>query len=510
MRRLVGIITLSGLLMQCKHVDQKSEPKANPVDRKLIGQGQPYAGQPSIDKEALANSMRYRREKAWDIVASVLREVPIAQGQGLGGFQPLGAKSLPLWQTWYDQAEFREVFKSLYGASGSDSRRQSRDFCPDALATALKKHAEKNLHIRYRGDRFENRLQQFNNVEQIRGISGRGITLFSPAIILHYMMNYQIAGRCRQERSKYMRETAPPSPENFAPCLKAEFPSRNSWPKQLATLDFSHCASQDMTLPDLSQRLQEEGGVAAAIKTSWTRVSPGQDVSHFNFDPESIEKAFEAGEWKPTGASPTVDLQPDQIYTIETIPDSAEDPRLRYQLTAMHIITKDVRDWMWISLIWSPDPQSNLGADRPPYLAQLKPWDNYKMCVTSGFDENDPNPGQSFQGDLPDLAASLNKIHSLAGPHTFCSNPFIERGKGNGRTNCIGCHQHARTGVGQDEIYLDAPNIPGNEERRKTYPHGSRSKLRQNFPSDYLWSFFEDDILDIVESYKLQDAELEK
>lgn len=90
--------------------------------------------------------------------------------------------------------------------------------------------------------------------------------------------------------------------------------------------------------------------MAAAIKTSWTRVGPGQDVSHFNFDPESIEKAFEAGEWKPTGATPTADLQPNQIYTIETIPDSAEDPRLRYQLTAMHIITKDVRDWMWISL----------------------------------------------------------------------------------------------------------------------------------------------------------------
>jgi hypothetical protein len=507
MRAIAGVITLSLVLANCKHVDQKSLPKVNPVDRKVIGQGQPYSGLRGLDAKALASSMRYRREQAWNIVAAVLREVPIAQGQGLEGFQPVGEKSLPLWQTWYDQAEFREVFKALYGSSGPASRRQSQDFCPDALATALKTHAEKNLHVRIRGDRFENRLKQFKNVDQIRGISGRGITFFSPGILLHYLMNYQIVSRCRQERGLYTRETPPPSEDNFAPCLKAEFPSLNSWSKHVSALDFSHCKSQGLSASDLSQRLEEEGGVAAAIKTSWTRVSPGQDISHFNFDTASIEKAFAAGEWKPNGVSASVDLQPEQIYTIETIPDSAEDPRIRYQLTAMHIMTKDVRDWMWISLIWSPEPDTDLGADRPSYLSQLKPWNNYKMCVTSGFNENDPNPGEGFQGDIPDLAASLNKIHSLTGPHTFCSNPFIERGKGNGRTNCIGCHQHARTGVGQDEIYLDDQDVPGNEERRRKYPNSARSKLRSNFPSDYLWSFFEDDIIDIVESYKLQDSE---
>ena len=60
------------------------------------------------------------------------------------------------------------------------------------------------------------------------------------------------------------------------------------------------------------------------------------------------------------------------------------------------------------------------------------------------------------------------------GAPTWCSNPYLEEGKGNAATNCIGCHQHGGTALAPELILSDEP------------AHGT-TRTRNNFFTDYLW-----------------------
>ena len=93
------------------------------------------------------------------------------------------------------------------------------------------------------------------------------------------------------------------------------------------------------------------------------------------------------------------------------------------------------------------------------------------MCVATSFKES-----ASLTGLPASLVAALAQMHASPGP-SFCSNPFIEQGVGNARTNCIGCHQHGGTNLETEQILADEARFPGN----------SRWQTRNNFPADYTW-----------------------
>jgi hypothetical protein len=143
------------------------------------------------------------------------------------------------------------------------------------------------------------------------------------------------------------------------------------------------------------------------------------------------------------------------------------------RLAGLHIATKELRDWMWITLFWSDTPGADFGADRPADLTG--PFGSYKMCTVVAYDEEDP-------GEITPSAdrASLEAAHAATrdfGPRTWCSNPYLEHGRGNAKTNCIGCHQHGGTRHTSSTV-LEGP---------MAFPDGSRAKSRSNFPADYLF-----------------------
>ena len=114
-----------------------------------------------------------------------------------------------------------------------------------------------------------------------------------------------------------------------------------------------------------------------------------------------------------------------------------------FRMPALHIMTKELDHWLWITLWWSPQPDTDFGADRPAAIASLPgPWKNYKMCVASSYLEGDPDPRGGQPGSLGDALAAVN---GGVGAPTWCSNPYLELGAGNAQTNCIGCHQHGGT-----------------------------------------------------------------
>src|SRR5690606_23299611 len=164
---------------------------------------------------------------------------------------------------------------------------------------------------------------------------------------------------------------------------------------------------------------------------------------------------------------------PDDIYTLRLASGNT------YRLAGLHIMTKELDHWLWITLWWSPAPHDDFGADRPAAIEALGgPWRNYKMCVVTAFEERDPDPWGGFAHTAPSLGRALAAVHGGAGAPSWCSNPYLERGAGNAATNCIGCHQHGGTGLRSEEILSDAARFPA---------HG-RTVLRNNFPADYSWA----------------------
>jgi hypothetical protein len=148
----------------------------------------------------------------------------------------------------------------------------------------------------------------------------------------------------------------------------------------------------------------------------------------------------------------------------------------RFRMPALHLVTKELRDWLWITIWWSDKPDEDFGADRPEEIKKLGgPWGHYKMNVAVAFEEKDPDPKGGFTGSLGDaLAATYGGV----GKPSWASNPYLEKGAPNAQTNCIGCHQHAGT-LENSESILGAPD---------KFPAASRTKVRKNFPTDYTWA----------------------
>ena len=149
-----------------------------------------------------------------------------------------------------------------------------------------------------------------------------------------------------------------------------------------------------------------------------------------------------------------------------------------FRLAAMHIRTREVDRWLNITLWWSPTPDTDFGADRPAAVRALGgPWSSYKMCVATDYDEHDPDPTGGFSQSAPSLGAALRAVHEGSGSPSWCSNPYIDAGPGLVRSNCVGCHQHAMTGLRGGESANDARRFPGN----------GRLQVRDNYPSDQFW-----------------------
>jgi hypothetical protein len=202
------------------------------------------------------------------------------------------------------------------------------------------------------------------------------------------------------------------------------------------------------------------------VKADWRRYFTGELLPAFDTGAARMKSRL-GGEatWVSDGVA---DPQPASIYTV-TLPANGQ----RFRMPALHIMTKELDHWMWITLWWSPSPDTDFGADRPASIAGLAgPWKNYKMCVVTSYVERDADPRGGQAGSLGDAIAA---VHGGVGAPSWCSNPYLELGPHNAGTNCIGCHQHGGTEMDIQAI-LDEQ------------PHYGSSRVRNNFFTDYLWA----------------------
>jgi hypothetical protein len=412
------------------------EGELRPLERKAIGKAVDYPADGTLRAklETLESSQKDRRAAAWKAVGRVLTPVKIAATVPNGG-QPA---TVPMFRTWYGRDDFERMFGKMYADRTADDRKARRPFTAadakrafDFNATSLGSSSDKD---------YFDRIQQVGEDTSVQGLGGNHRVAYSPAVFSHLFADYGALTACLPKLDTIKPDDEPVSKTNFAPCFTSEFPED-----------------------------------AALVKMSWHRANFGSErlpMPTYETDAQTIAAKMsgesEQGAWgRGVGSA---DPDESSIYTVNMSDGT------RFRMPAMHLVTKELREWLWITIWWSDKPNEDFGADRPEAITSLGgPWANYKMSVTVSYEEKDPDPRGGFDGSLGDALAAA---YTGVGKPSWASNPYLEKGAPNAQSNCIGCHQHAGTSESTESILADPAKFPA----------ASRTKLRKNFPADYLWA----------------------
>ena len=413
------------------------------VDRSLVGSPARYVADPALParEPELVRSLRARRAAAWEIAARVLAPVSLPAGLGAPDAE------LRTWQTWHNEDDLTRIFRRLYAGLSPEERATRAPFSGDAIAEAWSWNDGAVADFdAWSAERLAAYRSAIDSSAEVAGVGGIARVAHAPATSLHWLESYGEVLACR-------RSDLPPEPD--AP--------------PAATDAGSGCSATPPLMPACLAGQFAPSSVL--VKASWARLDAGAPVYAFDTSAASLADKLSASsgfDWGPGDRA--VSPGEDEMYTLQ-LPNGN-----RFGLTGLHIMSKELEHWVWVTLWWSDAPDEDFGADRPDEIGA--PFDHYKLCSVVWFDEGDDTPGGGFASDAPSLAAALASTGSGPGAPTWCSNPYIERGAGNAATNCIGCHQHAGTTLSTEEV-LAAHDPASGTGRRQS---------RSSFPADYVFA----------------------
>jgi len=443
MRRLLGLLAIGGVaaVAACSNGEEaaSSEDDIRTVERVIVGAAKPYSPDRTLDSkiDSLDKSQKARREAAWKAIAKVLKDKRLAEDDtGLAEGQ---RATIPAFRTWYQRDDMERMFGKLYEGLGKDARKARKTPTNAQIDSVMDWNATDRGSW---GDTdFESRLKAIDTSAALQGLGGNARVSYSTGMVRHMMKNWSSLTKCSLGFTD-KPDAEPAKADNFAPCLDNEFPKD-----------------------------------AAVIKAAWLRSDFGMKVPVRPTDAASLKARFggtvDEGGWGKGDPANEIAPTEDQIYTVKMTDGSS------FRMPALHLVTKELREWLWITIWYSPEPDTDFGADRPASIARLGgPWKNYKMCVVTGYEEKDPNPTGGFPTGKGSLGDALAATYQGVGAPTWCSNQYIERGTHNAQTNCIGCHQHAGTGLKSEAVLGD----------NATFPEFGRTKIRKNFPADYAFA----------------------
>jgi hypothetical protein len=513
----------------CQGVESQAM-SASAEGRWLLGLASRYPADTALAGRAdeLHRSQRARRAAAWEAVARTLAPVPLAH-------PPSAAEAtVPRFQTWYDRVDVARTFQRLYGGLDRAGREARARFGDAALDEAFGFNVGFVTTLpEWPAERLAAYAASLDSAPAVAGVSGVLRIALSPDTVRHLVSSYPEVLRCLADGAPPAFVDGAAAPQQVArepvalpPCgartLGPYFvASGGSLTARLAdAAEGAELRVLDGVTSDAAARctapaaagctVQGPGlfmvrvaarGAAVGAMLDVRYAPPAADVAgclHGVFPPSAATVALE---WRRTDLGmplPTYDtsaaglarrLAPggdpswgDGDGTAEPGADSAYAMRLTagssFRLAGMHIRTRELDHWMNITLWWSPTPDQDFGADRPASVRALGgPWSSYKMCVATDFDELDPDPAGGFDRDAPSLGAALRTVHEGRGGPSWCSNPYIDAGPGLVRSNCVGCHQHALSGVRPADVQTDPVHYPAN----------GRARVRNNAPADGFW-----------------------
>ncbi len=442
---LLGVLGVAaGCALNETEEASEGESEIRELERRAVGPARAYPAErlTDADAERYATSKKARRELGWHVLAKALQPVKIAAQRDQAETnaeptptKPAAERTIPLFRTWFGGDEIDRMFAKMYGDLGKE-RRVSRDIPTESEVNALFDWNAKSLGPNSEAEYFA-RLAQIVDQQGVDGLGGNGRVAYSPGYVKQYLTDYPTIADCKVDELAV--DTLPKSEEtNFTNCFSREFDAD-----------------------------------AAVIKASWRRNDamvtgglPAVDTGATALA-KRMTGELDNGGWSLKGV-PLKKAGPEDAYSV-TLSDQTG-----YSLVGLHIMTKELRHWVWVTVWWSDKPDEDFGQDRPEEIKALgAPWSNYKMCVVTDFEEKDSDPRGGFEGSLGDALAAVH------GKTTWCSNGFIEKGEHNAQTNCIGCHQHAG----------DINALGGVLTDETKFPYSGRSQVRKGFPADYSWAF---------------------
>ncbi len=413
----------------CQASHSNSHIKADAIGRRLLGPAIPYNSQnlSPEQKEITKQSIAATRRLAWQVFSQVVERTDVAVAKPDGSTSTV---SVPRLFTYYGSDDVQRLMRSNFASTdqavlkaGTELPEETFQKSQSQLQTELDRLP---LPLQKKWQRYITEHPTLSDSDLI-GVSGMNRTLYSPDLISAMIRRYAALQDCFPAEKK-------PLPQNeFIPCWQAPLPASS-----------------------------------VMIKTAW--MNSRSTFESFTTDADSLQKLFVQADssWAQHGqAIPT----PEGLMR-------ARFNNEEFVLGGLHIVSKDLDDWLWISAFWSPNPDADFGEDRPDFVKNLgPPWNQYKICAVSSYSVN-PASIAELEGPFPSLAAAYKVVSEGREGSSWCSNPYIEKGVHNHRGNCIGCHQFAGTDVQQERILADPTQFP---------LQGSK-KQRKDFPTDYIWS----------------------
>lgn len=512
---------------------------ASAADRRVLGVASDYPADGMLASrwEELVRSQRARRAAAWEVIARVVEPVALAEPVALPD------ATVPRFRTWYDSEDATRIFQSAYTSLSPAERMARARIAPAAIEAAL----VANLHVldsmpAWDDTRWTAHLAGIDDPLETGALSGLRRIALSPDAVRHVVRSYPEILRCFLEGSPPAFVDGAPAPATLvreALALEA-CEVRVLGPYWVASggtiearLEGARASEGTLrlltgaTLADAAEVCVGPGdlgcdaagpgaffvevraaGRPLAASLVVTHAAPSVPVAACLDGVFPLASATVAQHWQRVELGPlpmydtsgaaiaehlaadatwgdgegSADPGPDEIFTIR-LPSGGT-----FRLAGMHIRTRELEHWMNITMWWTPTPDADFGADRPASFAAVGgPWSHYAMCVTIDDVERDPDPTGGFGTDAPTLAAALEAVSHE--PSSWCSNPYIDAAPGLVRSNCVGCHQHAMSGVLPGETVMD-------EDR---YPLAGRAFVRNNFPADQFWGLDAgDDLANVV------------
>lgn len=531
MRALLVVAAIASLACEgepaCEGPIGASTEASSAPDRRLLGAASDYPADTALEGrlEELLVSQRARRAAAWAAVARALAPVALSEPT------PLGETSVPRFRTFYDREDYARLFQHLYGGLTPEEREAWARFSDAQLDGAFLWNVGFLDELgTWPEERWDEYVGSFDTPEAVNAIGGiRRITL-SPAMTRHAMESYpevlrcvaegapppELAGEARTDR--LLREAVALErcdEARFGPFFAARGASLRARlePEEghavLALLEGPspedaerRCESEEECVaegPGVFHLVVRAGGGAAraALEVSRTEVASPVACLRGAFPRDAVSVAAEWRRLDETMPLATHDTSADALAALlrEEIPTwgegagaAAPDEGAIYTqvlptgavfvLAGFHLRTAELPRGLYVTLWWSDRPDEDFGADRPEAIRALgAPWSSYKMCVAVDHTELDPDPGGGFAQDAPSLAAALAAVSEGRGGPTWCSNPYVDAAPGLARGNCVGCHQHAMSGLRPGEVATDPLR----------FPSSGRLEARDNRPADGFW-----------------------
>jgi hypothetical protein len=326
-----------------------------------------------------------------------------------------------VWQSWYSREDLQRIFRYLYEQLGAEGRRMRRPLSDaDIQAGFLWNDQLQFKQAEWDTQRFEQWFASFDTDEKKRSIPGMQKILFNQVALNFILRNYRRLEICQKERQRQ------------SPCEDL------AWPEQ-----------------------------AVFLKTSWRRSEQGFLVDRFATHAGALAQQWEKAQWTADGR---YEPAAEESFAVR-LPSGQ-----KFHLTGLHASLRLDQNWYWTSLWLGQGATADLSSDQGETLGS--PWNNYRLCSVDAWYE--PLRDQMIDTNWPAPIAATARLLIDKKLYNWCSNPYLEPGPNNHKTNCTGCHQYAGFNWTQQDFRQRLTDDLRSLVDRSSEPG----------PADFVWSLY--------------------